>query len=59
VDATSASFEDVETAIKKTGKVINSGKIVTPTPATAEETKAAAPKPAVVEEKPVDQFAGA
>jgi len=28
VDATSASFEDVENAIKKTGKVIKSGKIV-------------------------------
>jgi len=28
VDATSASYEDVENAIKKTGKVIKSGKIV-------------------------------
>jgi hypothetical protein len=30
VDATSASYEDVENAIKKTGKVIKSGKIVEP-----------------------------
>jgi copper chaperone CopZ len=28
VDATSATFEDVENAIKKTGKKINAGKIV-------------------------------
>jgi hypothetical protein len=28
VDATSASYEDVENAIKKTGKVIKSGKVV-------------------------------
>jgi copper chaperone CopZ len=28
VDATSASYEDVENAIKKTGKMIKSGKIV-------------------------------
>lgn len=28
VDATSASYEDVEAAIKKTGKVIKSGRIV-------------------------------
>jgi len=28
VDATSASYEDVENAIKKTGKKIHSGKIV-------------------------------
>ena len=31
VDATSASYEDVENAIKKTGKKIHSGKIVGPT----------------------------
>jgi len=28
VDATSASYEDVENAIKKTGKVIKSGKVI-------------------------------
>ena len=28
VDATSASYQDVENAIKKTGKVIKSGKVV-------------------------------
>jgi copper chaperone CopZ len=28
VDATSATYEDVENAIKKTGKVITSGRIV-------------------------------
>jgi hypothetical protein len=28
VDATSASYEDVENAIRKTGKVIKSGKVV-------------------------------
>ena len=28
VDATSASYEDVENAIKKTGKKIHSGKVV-------------------------------
>lgn len=28
VDATSASYEDVENAIKRTGKVIKSGKVV-------------------------------
>lgn len=28
VDATTASYADVETAIRKTGKVINSGKVV-------------------------------
>jgi hypothetical protein len=30
VDATTASYEDVENAIKKTGKVIKSGRIVEP-----------------------------
>ena len=30
MDATSATYEDVENAIKKTGKVIKSGKIVQP-----------------------------
>jgi hypothetical protein len=33
VDATSASYEDVENAIKKTGKVIKSGKVVSSAPA--------------------------
>jgi copper chaperone CopZ len=28
VDATSASYEDVENAIRKTGKVIKSGKVI-------------------------------
>ena len=30
VDATSASYEEVENAIRKTGKVIKSGKVVKP-----------------------------
>jgi copper chaperone CopZ len=53
VDATTASYEDVENAIKKTGKVIKSGKkvenIETPT------TAAAGTPSTVVEKKPIDQ----
>jgi hypothetical protein len=30
VDATTATYEEVETAIKKTGKTIKSGKVVAP-----------------------------
>ena len=41
VDATSATYEDVENAIKKTGKKIHSGKIVSPS--------AGGEKPRVVE----------
>jgi hypothetical protein len=46
VDATSASYEDVENAIRKTGKVIKSGKVV----------DSSATVPTVAEpEKPLDQ----
>jgi len=37
VNATSASYEDVEAAIKKTGKVIKSGRVVDATTTVASE----------------------
>jgi hypothetical protein len=46
VDATSASYEDVEKAIRKTGKVIKSGKVV---------DSAAGARTAVEPDKPLDQ----
>ena len=50
VDATSASYEDVENAIKKTGKKINSGKVVTG-PGGVEKATTAVESSAVVAEK--------
>jgi hypothetical protein len=60
VDATSASYEDVENAIKKTGKAIKSGKVVpaeTTKPTQEENPAVAAPAPSTVVEKnkPIDQ----
>jgi hypothetical protein len=46
VDATSASYEDVENAIRKTGKVIKSGKVV---------DSAAGTRTAAEPDKPLDQ----
>lgn len=55
VDATTASYEDVENAIKKTGKAIKSGKKVENTTAPT-VTKAEKPS-TVVENKPIEQSA--
>jgi hypothetical protein len=55
VDATTASYEDVENAIKKTGKVIKSGKTVESASAPTTTTTPAGTPSTVVEKKPIEQ----
>jgi hypothetical protein len=45
VEATTATYEDVETAIKKTGKTLVSGKVVTPGEKVEEKAEEKTEKP--------------